>query len=357
MISIDSVLARPPRSICVLRLSALGDVCNTLPTVRAIQRQWPDCRITWIVGKAEGLMLEGIDGIDLQVYDKSSGIKGALALRRRLAGERFDILLHMQSALRASLLSLFIPADIKLGFDAGRAKDHQTWFTTHQIRPNPKAHMLETYLDFARALGVATDRLEWRLPIPEAAQAHARELSGQQPYLLISPCANPRIRNFRNWSAEGYAALIDYARQQHGLNCILSGGNSAIEQEIGSQIQHLCQPPPLNLIGKTPLKTLLALIDQARLVVGPDSGPMHMAAATGTPAIGLYASTNPDRARCYSSPDWVVNRFPDQVRRTLNKDARELPWTTRVRTPNVMSIITTAEVKAMLDKLLADTHV
>ena len=323
--------------------------------MRAIQRQWPDCRITWIVGKAEAMMLDGIDGIELLVYDKRSGFKGAMALRQRLRGEHFDILLHMQSALRASLLSLLIPAKIKLGFDSERAKDHQTWFTNHRIRPNPQTHMLETYLDFASALGVSTETIEWRLPIPDDAYTQAKQLSSDQPYMLISPCANPRIRNFRNWSAEGYAELIDYAKQQYGLNCVLTGGNSEIEQQIGSQINQLCQHPPIDLMGKTPLKILLALIDSARLVVGPDSGPMHMASATGTPAIGLYASTNPNRARSYSSPDWVVNRFPDQVRRVLNKDAQELPWSTRVRTPDVMSIITAAEVKAMLDKLLADT--
>tara|TARA_R110002167_G_scaffold22437_5_gene80538 strand:- start:511 stop:1167 length:657 start_codon:yes stop_codon:yes gene_type:complete len=215
--------------------------------------------------------------------------------------------------------------------------------------------MLETYLDFASALGVSTETIEWRLPIPDDAYTQAKQLSSDQPYMLISPCANPRIRNFRNWSAEGYAELIDYAKQKYGLNCVLTGGNSEIEQQIGSQINQLCQHPPIDLMGKTPLKILLALIDSARLVVGPDSGPMHMASATGTPAIGLYASTNPNRARSYSSPDWVVNRFPDQVRRVLNKDAQELPWSTRVRTPDVMSIITAAEVKAMLDKLLADT--
>lgn len=300
-------------------------------------------------------MLDGIDGIELLIYDKRSGLKGALSLRQQLRGQRFDILLHMQSALRASLLSLLIPAKVKLGFDSVRAKDHQTWFTNHQISPNPQSHMLETYLDFAKTLGVATDPIEWRLPIPDSAYTQANELSSGQPYMLISPCANPRIRNFRNWSAEGYAELIDYAKQQYGLNTILTGGNSEIEQQIVSQINQRCQQPPIDLVGKTPLKTLLALIDKARLVVGPDSGPMHMASATGTPAIGLYASTNPNRARSYASPNWVVNRFPDQVRRVLDKDADQLPWSTRVRSADVMSIITSGEVKAMLDKLLAET--
>ncbi len=106
-----------PEHIGVLRLSALGDVCNLVPTVRALQRQWPEARITWIIGKGEHSLLAGLSGVEFIVYDKSSGLSGMRELWRRLADTRFDVLLHMQQALRASVLSLGLKADLRIGYD------------------------------------------------------------------------------------------------------------------------------------------------------------------------------------------------------------------------------------------------
>ncbi|MDN6315840.1 MAG: glycosyltransferase family 9 protein, partial [Halomonas sp.] len=200
-----------PRHIAILRLSALGDACNLVPTIRALQRRWPQARITWIIGKGEHSLLAGLSGVEFVVYDKSSGLAGMRALWRELRDTRFDILLHMQQALRASVLSLGLKADVRLGFDKARAKDAQNWFTQHQLPAHPRAHVLESFMDFARALGVEDDRLEWDLPIPSAACDEARLISGEAPYLVINPCSNVRLRNFRNWSVEGYASVIEHA--------------------------------------------------------------------------------------------------------------------------------------------------
>ncbi|MEE3216035.1 MAG: glycosyltransferase family 9 protein, partial [Pseudomonadota bacterium] len=135
-----------PAHIGVLRLSALGDVCNLVPTVRALQRQWPEARITWIIGKGEHSLLTGLSGVEFIVYDKSTGLKGMRALWRELADTRFDVLLHMQQALRASVLSLGLKADVRVGFDPARAKDRQYWFTHRQLAPRDRAHVLESFM-------------------------------------------------------------------------------------------------------------------------------------------------------------------------------------------------------------------
>ena len=350
------LLGRAPESICVLRLSALGDVCNAVPAVRALQRQWPDCRITWIVGKVEQQLLEGFDGVELIAYDKRSGWRGMLQLRRQLAGRRFDLLLHMQAALRASLLSLMIPAKIRLGFDAERAKDNQRWFSNRQIPANPRKHVLDGFMDFVRAIGADAESLEWRMPVPSSAYDDARAMSGDQPYLVISPCSSQRIRNFRNWSVEGYARVIDHAWQQHGLRTVLTGGNSELERSYAAQLLECCEQPPIDLVGKSTLKQLLALIDGAKLVLGPDSGPMHMATAMGTPAVGLYAGSNPDRTGPYLSRQWVVNCYPEQVRQVFGCEVDQIAWGKRVREPDVMDAITIDAVLAMLDRLLAESE-
>ena len=337
----------------MLRLSALGDVCNLVPTVRALQRQWPEARITWIVGKGEHSLLAGLSGVEFVVYDKATGLAGMRALWRRLAGTRFDVLLHMQQALRASVLSLGLKADLRVGYDKARAKDAQHWFTQRQLAPHARAHVLESYLDFARLLGVEDLSLAWDLPVPEAAVEEARGITGEAPYLLISPCANPRLRNFRNWSAEGYAAVIEHAWRQHGLTTVLTGGGSTQERELGERIQSLCSAEVvIDVIGETSLKGLLALIRDARAVIAPDSGPVHMANALGAPVVGLYATTNPERAGPYGWRAFVVNRYPDAVRSYLHKDPETLPWGQRVRHPDAMSLIRAEDVIDRLEALL-----
>ncbi|WGI25500.1 glycosyltransferase family 9 protein [Halomonas alkaliantarctica] len=345
-----------PNHIAILRLSALGDVCNLVPTVRALQRQWPNARITWIIGKGEHSLLAGLSGVEFVVYDKSTGLAGMRALWRQLAGTRFDVLLHMQQAIRASFLSLGLKADVRVGYDKARAKDAQHWFTQHQLAPHPKAHVLESFMDFARVLGIEDDHLEWNLPVSDTARNEAKVISGEKPYLVLNPCSSARISNKRNWSAEGYASVIEHAWVQYGLKTVLTGGGTAQERETGDQIEAFCQPESvINAIGGTSLKGVLALIDQARAVIAPDTGPIHMANAMGTPALGLYASNNPNRTGPYLWREFAVNVYPEAVRTYLHKSVEDVSWGQRVRHPSAMMLIKTDDVIAKLDTLLAHT--
>lgn len=337
-------------------MSALGDICNLVPTVRALQRQWPQARITWIIGKAEHSLLAGMTGVEFVVYDKSTGLAGMRALWRELADTRFDVLLHMQQAIRASVLSLGLKADVRVGYDKARAKDAQHWFTQYQIAPRQHPHVLESFMDFARRLGVEDDRLEWQLPIPSNAYEEARQISGGKPYLIINPCSNPRLRNFRNWSAEGYASVIEHAWAQHRLVSVLTGGGSAGEKAMGAQIESLCQSGSvINAIGNTSLKGLLALIDEARVAIAPDTGPAHMANALGTPTLGLYATTNPQRAAPYLWRDFAVNAYPEAVHHYLHKNVDDIKWGQRVRHSEAMNLIKADDVIRQLEALLAYT--
>ncbi len=322
-----------------------------------LQRLWPDARITWIIGKGEHSLLAGLSGVEFIVYDKASGWAGMREIWRRLGDTRFDVLLHMQQALRASVLSLGLKADLRIGYDKARAKDWQHWFTHRQLALHAHAHVLESFLDFARLLGgeerVDAEPLRWDLAIPDSAYQEAVRVTGEAPYVVISPCANPRLRNFRNWSAEGYAAVIAHAWEEHGLRTVMTGGNSAQEQEMGARIRALCaEGAVIDAIGGTSLKGLLAMLDRARMVIAPDSGPVHMANALRTPTLGLFATTNPDRAAPYCWRRFVVDRYPDAVRRYLHKSPEVIPWGTRVRHPDAMSLIRADDVIAQFDALL-----
>ncbi|WP_280547186.1 MULTISPECIES: glycosyltransferase family 9 protein [unclassified Halomonas] len=346
-----------PQHICVLRLSALGDVCNLVPTVRALQRQWPEARLTWIIGKGEHSLLAGLSGVEFVVYDKATGLAGMRALWRELADTRFDVLLHMQQALRASVLSLGLKVGVRVGYDKARAKDAQHWFTQRHLAPHPRAHVLESFLDFARLLGVEDLSLAWDLPVPEAAVEEASDITGETPYVMINPCSSIRLRNFRNWSAEGYAAVIEHAWRQQGLKTVLTGGGSTQERQLGERIQALCPPEVVtDAIGQTSLKGLLALIRSARLVIAPDTGPVHMANALGTPVVGLYATSNVDRTGPYLWREFAVNRYAEAVRTFLHKEPAELPWGQRVRHPDAMSLIRAEDVIDRLEAVLAQSE-
>jgi len=343
-------LTQPPRRLCLLRLSAVGDVSHTLPLVRTVQAHWPETELTWITGKLEHSLVGDIPGVEFIIFDKAKRWGAFRDLRRALAGRHFDVLLHMQMSLRASLASLLIDADVRLGFDRDRAKDLQWIFTNERIRFQPRQHVIDSFFGFTEALGIEERVLRWDIPIPpEARQKAASLLPSGARILAISPCSS---MSYRNWMPERYAAVADYAIEKHGMQVVLTGGPRDIERDYGEAIARSMRHRPVNLIGHTNLKQLLAVLEVSTVLLAPDSGPAHLATAVGTPVIGLYAATNPDRAKPYLSGNWVVNRYPEAVRAEYGKMPDELPWGTRVREPGTMERITVQDVTRVLDELL-----
>lgn len=343
-----------PESLCVLRLSAVGDVCHTLPVVRTLQAAWPTTRITWIIGKLEASLVGDIPGIEFIIFDKSKGLGAYTALRRELKRRRFNLLLHMQMSLRASVASLAVKAPVRLGFDRQRAHDFQWLFTNKRIWYKPRQHVMDSLFGFSEALGIAEHRLRWDIPVPDEARAFAKEqIPDGTGALIISPCANPRFRNWRSWQPEHYAAVAEHAADKHGLKVLVTGGPSEIEKAYGERITALSKAPVANLVGKTSLKQLMGLLGRGTVLVSPDSGPVHMGTAAGIPVIGLYATTNPDRAGPYMSQRWRVDRYPDALARFNHETPDAASWGTRVRDPAAMDCIAVADVTGKLDELMA----
>lgn len=334
-----------PRSICLLRLSALGDATHVVPLVRTLQRAWPEVALTWIIGKGEAKLLEGLEGVELLVFDKKAGWVGFRDLRRQLAGRRFDVLLQMQLALRANLLSFLVKADRRIGYDRGRSKEGHSLFVNERIASGGH-HVLDAFGQFCEPLGLHQDRVEWRLPVPQAARDWAAEqLPGATPTLLISPCSSHVLRN---WRPERYAAVADHAASK-GWRVAICGGRSELERTTGDAILGAMNSPAIDLIGKDTLKQLLALLERATLMLGPDSGPAHMANAMGTSVLGLYACTDRERCGPYSDLRWSVNHYDEAARKFLGKPASALPWGKRVEFPGVMDLIGVDEVIERFD--------
>jgi heptosyltransferase I len=340
-----------PNSICLLRLSALGDVTHVLPIVHALRSAWPGVAITWVIGKPEHKLLDGLPGVEFIVVDKSSGWSGLAALRQRLAGRRFDALLLMQLALRANLLSSAIHADVRIGYDRARAKELHGLFVNRRIPAQAGGHVLDTLASFIEPLGLPRAAPVWNLPIPDDARAWAADqLPGTQPTLLISPCSSHALRN---WMPERYAAVADHAIAR-GHRVVLCGGRSALERHTADAILASMKQPALDLTGKDTLKQLAALLERASVVLSPDSGPVHIANAVGTRVIGLYACTDPHRSGPYSDLRWTVDRYPDAAQKLLGKPASELRWGTKIERAGTMELIDVDAVIDAFDRCVTD---
>ncbi len=324
-----------------------------LPVLRTLQANWPDCHITWIIGKLEATLVDDIPGVEFIIFDKSQGLNSYFALHKQLKSRQFDILLHMQAASRASLISLLINAPIKLGFDRQRARDYQWLFTNRKIAAETQAHVLDGFFGFLQALGITERKLQWDIPIPTEAQQFAQQqLDTTRKSLIINPCSSSRLRNWRNWSAQKYAYIADYAQQQYGMQVVLTGGPAENERAMAAAIEQACQHTLVNLVGQTNLKQMLAVLAQGSVLISPDTGPAHMATAVGLPVIGLYASSNPRRTGPYLSEQWLVDKYPEALLKYNKQHVSDVRWGQRVRSAEVMDCISTDDVKHQLDALL-----
>ena len=340
-----------PRSICLLRLSALGDVTHVLPLIRTLRRAWPEVALSWVIGKGEHRLLDGLEGVEFLVYDKNTGLGGMRALRRgmhRGVVGRFDVLLQMQVAARANLLSAFIPATRRIGYDRSRSKDLHGLFVNERIPDRPGLHVLDAIGSFCEPLGLRQTDVAWNLPVPDDAHAWARAQwpDDGMPTLLISPCSSHVLRN---WRADRYAAVADHAAAR-GWRIVLCGGRSELERNTTDAILAAMHAPALDLVGKDTLKQLPALLARADLVMTPDSGPLHIANAMGSKVLGLHAASNPARSGPYSDRRYCVDRYDDAARKYLGKPASELKWGTKIEREGVMDLATVEDAIAAFER-------
>ncbi len=348
---------QPPASLCIVRLSAIGDTCHTVPVVRAIQDTWPSTRLTWIIGKTEHSLLSGLEGVELIVLDKAQGLRGYAAVHRALGRRQFDALLHMHASARANMVSLLVRSPLRIGFDRARARDQQWLFTNTKLPARRERHVMDGLFEFAELLGVQKPaKPRWDLPVGAADIAAIAPLFAKATRtLVISPCTGQRFRNYRNWRAEWYAEIADYAAQRYGAYVLVTGGNTAIEQSYGRDIAAAARFQTQNLIGKTTLKQLVAILAARdrralpRLRPGPHGDGRRDARSS--------ACTRPRTATApgpYFSQHLVVDKYPEAVAREFGRPVESLRWGQRVRDPAAMSLITVADVIVKLDAAFAE---
>ncbi|WP_150538746.1 glycosyltransferase family 9 protein [Actinobacillus vicugnae] len=341
-------MKKRPLNICVLRLSAIGDVCHTLAVVQAIQRQYPDAHISWVIGKTEANLMQGLANVELITYDKKTGWKGIFTLWKQLAGKRFDFLLNMQTAFRASMISLGIKAHKKIGFNRDRAREAQWLFTNAKVEITSSPHVLDGQMMFAKAIGVTDLTPRWELPLSQSDLDYATTfIDKTKKNVLISPCSS---KPEKDWSLEANAEIAQWLIDRN-VNVIIAGSPAAYEMETAQKIQQLA-PNCINIAGKTSLKQLAAVIKQVDLVIAPDTGAAHIATTQATPVIGLYAIHNPRRTAPYNDQHNVISVYDQAILDYYAKPWHELPWATKAKSKSAEKLMARISVEQVKKKIV-----
>lgn len=300
------------KNILIVKLSAIGDVIHALPVAPILKQRFPAARITWVVEKPAYDLLTNnpyIDEIILFDKPKFKSLGGILANGRELAkplrARQFDLALDLQGLFKSAAIVWLSGAPKRLGYCNMRELSH--WVSTPVIGPHCQGHVVDRYLDVVRALGCEViQSVQFPLFITEqeaqAAEAIAAQAGLRQGtrYAVLAPGTNWATKC---WPTRHFAALADKLYQDNIIPVLIGGkGDSRLAEEIAA----VAEIPPVDLTGKTSLKQLAHIIRKASCFVGGDTGPMHLAAAIGTPVVALFGPTDPARNGPYGDQHKVL---------------------------------------------------
>ncbi|ABS77541.1 ADP-heptose--LPS heptosyltransferase [Coxiella burnetii] len=340
------------RSIGILRLGALGDICLTVPLVRLLQKHLPQTEIYWIISRPLYSLVEGLSNVKFIVIDKPKTIADYWGCYLQFKSYYFDALLVPQATLRSNILCALTRAKVKYGYGKLHSRDLQRWFVNKTVTAKPE-HLVESFLRFAEPFGIFDKEIDWRLPVEESDREWAKSQLASFPGKWVAICPGAS-KVERNWLSERYAAVVNQLKKQWDFNVVLIGGTSSLEKKMAQEISDQLDAPSLNLVGKSSLKRLTALLNEVDVLLSPDTGPLHIAQAMGTPVVGLYAVAPPEKTGPYFSQRWVVNKYPLAVKTILKKDPAKVSWHERVHSSNAMKLIEVSEVVSKLDELFSE---
>lgn len=333
-----------PKSIAVLRMSALGDVVMTLPLLRTLQKAFPRTKIHWIVSRPFDTIVQGVSGIELVVIDKPRGPLSFWRLRRQMRAYDFDWLLVPQASMRANLVTLVTRAKRKIGFGALHSRDLQRWFVNETVPAEPE-HLIDSFLRFATYVGARERVLDWNLPLRPEEHAWARA--------QVAACAGIKLavvlaasKPERNWPVARYCETLERLAARWPLSIVLIGGPGAAERALAGEVHRRVRIPVLDMVGRTDLRQLAALLGQADALLAPDTGPLHIAQAMGKPVVGLYAVAPSAKTGPYLEPQWTVDVFAQAAATILGRE--RMGWRQRVHDERALRLIT---VDAVVDRI------
>jgi lipopolysaccharide heptosyltransferase I len=301
--------------ILIVRLGALGDIVHAIPVAAALRRAYPDARIDWLVSASHREILELVPVISnlVLVNDRpgAAGGRSILATVKELRRARYDVALDLQGLIKSAGFALASGARRIIGFSKTHAREPvaaMLYTETYEPgssgmrTPGEKTHVVRLNLGFLERLGIEAAEPEFPIEIPDSAVA--REIADRAGgrYALLNPgAAWPNKR----WPPDRFAAAARHLRDKHGLLSVAlwGPGEEALAQAIVAGSAGAAHMSP-----KTSVHDLAALARGASIMVSGDTGPMHLAAAVGTPIVGIYGPTWPARNGPWRTGDLVVSR-------------------------------------------------
>ena len=328
-------------SICILRLSAIGDVTHIIPIVSTLQKYYKKADITWVIGKTEYELVKMLDNVNFIVIDKNKTLDSVIGMHKYLRKENFDIVFHMQKSLRSKFLGRIISGKINVTFN--------------DIKTNNN-HVLDNFFAFLEKINIQTKELNWQTnKILTNCDNFIDETNIEElkPFVAINPFTSERVNNYREWDYDNYGTISEYLFNEYSIKTVFIG-KTTDERKNNFQKHVKVSSNLLNLINKTSLGEMLSVLNMSEFYIGPDSGTLHMANMLALPIIGLYATSNPKRTGPYSSLEYIVDRYEEAVDRFSKKSIEKTKWGERVRDKGAMKLILLDDVKLMIKKILSN---
>jgi lipopolysaccharide heptosyltransferase I len=331
--------------ILVVRLSAIGDTIQTMPVACALRDRFPQAFLAWAVESRAAALVRGHPAIDELIelprgWLQSPG--GAWRLRRRLRAMRFDVTVDVQSLTKSAILARLTGAPRRIGFGHPGGRELSRWFNNERVDPKA-AHVVDCYLELLRPLGIESPTVRFDVPERDedraTADAMIRQLAVDAGFAMVTPGAGWPSKL---WPADRYSAVIRHLHASWGLPTVVvwAGGS---ERLLAERIT-VSAAPAARVSPPTTLPQLASLARRARLFLGSDTGPLHLAAAVDTPCVGLYGPWPASRHGPYGPHNIALQQMifdgPTRRRRTAS--------------PIYMESITTELVCEACDKILQD---
>ncbi|MBS1196936.1 MAG: putative glycosyltransferase [Proteobacteria bacterium] len=329
--------SQAPASVCIVRLSALGDLFLALPAIQALCDELPETSITWLVERRFLPVVQHLaPRVELYPVDGPDSLAELRRIQRNFSGRHFSVLLAMQAKLRSNLIYPFIKANRKIGFDTRRARDGQSLFINESIA-RADEHLADGFLAFVRKLGVTQAAENWApLLCPEALAWRQKQL-GDNPYLVLNPSAS---KDERSWPLAQQREFLQRLPETGWQGRVVITGNDPQQAlELASVL-----PDSACLAGKTDLPQLFALLAGARLLVSPDSGPVHIARAYNVPVVGLYAVARSTLCGPWQRSEYCVDVYEQAVEKFLHQNPAQADWHLRIHDPRAIELISVDQV-------------
>lgn len=302
-------------NILIVKLSAIGDVIHTLPSLAALRKLYPDAHITWVVEEAASDIIKNhpyLDAVlisrrkswinDFQKGEISRPLREIRSFLKALRARPCDLVIDFHGLFKSALIVLLSGGKRKLGYAS--LQELSGLFYNEKISEDMNKHAVDRYLDFPRYLGAEIGRPEFPLPADNTAQAKVQSILEKhhlenKKFIAVNPVA---FWETKLWDNEKFACLADSIKTNLNVEVVFTGS----EKGSIEKIVRLTKAKTVNLGGETSLLELAYLYKKAGLVITTDSGPMHLAAAVETPVIALFGPTDPARTGPYGEGHMVI---------------------------------------------------